>query len=150
MPAEPKATLERLLHHLGFTATVEESAWEDGILLNINSPDAEALTGRNGQVLSDLQYLTNRLLFEVDQDTPKVTVDVDGYRARAREGLVKRAMDAAEKVRRWGDIVELEPMSAFDRRIVHNALKDDPQIETQSAEIEGSNKKVILLRPRSV
>ena len=60
----------------------------------------------------------------------------------------KRAKEAAEKVRRWGDIIELEPMNAYDRRIVHQALKDDPDVETHSVEIDGSDKKVILLRPR--
>ena len=75
-------------------------------------------------------------------------VDVSGYRAQAREALVKKAKDAAEKVRRWGDVVELEPLSAFDRRIVHNAIKDDPDIETHSVEVEGTDKKVILFRPK--
>jgi predicted RNA-binding protein Jag len=55
---------------------------------------------------------------------------------------------AAEKVRRWGDIVELEPLSAFDRRVIHQALKDDPGIETHSVEVEGTDKKAILLRPK--
>jgi len=75
-------------------------------------------------------------------------VDVGGYRAQAREALVKKAKEAAEKVRRWGDVVELEPLSAFDRRIVHNAIKDDPDIETHSVEVEGTDKKVILFRPK--
>ena len=60
----------------------------------------------------------------------------------------KKAKDTAEKVRRWGDIVELEPMNAFDRRIVHNTLKDDPSVETHSVEVEGTTKKAILLRPK--
>jgi spoIIIJ-associated protein len=77
-----------------------------------------------------------------------VTVDVSGYRAQAREALVKKAKEAAEKVRRWGDVVELEPLNAFDRRIVHQALKDDPSIETHSVEVEGTDKKAILLRPK--
>jgi len=75
-------------------------------------------------------------------------VDVGGYRASARDALVKKAQEAAEKVRRWGDIVELEPMNAFDRRIVHNALKDDPSVETHSVEVEGTTKKAILLRAK--
>ena len=54
-------------------------------------------------------------------------VDVGGYRAQAREALVKKAKDAAEKVRRWGDAVELEPLNAFDRRIVHQALAGRPR-----------------------
>jgi len=61
---------------------------------------------------------------------------------------VKKAKDAAEKVHRWGDVVELEPMTAFDRRIIHQALKDDATIETQSVPVEGTDKKAILLRPK--
>jgi len=90
----------------------------------------------------------NRLLFQQDPTSPKIMVDVSGYRAQSRDALVKKAKDAAEKVRRWGDVVELEPLNAFDRRIVHNAIKNDPDIETHSVEVEGTDKKVILFRPR--
>jgi len=148
MPAQPKATLEKLLELLGFPATVEEHTLEDGLLLDVKTEDSGRLIGRQGQTLSDLQYVTNRLLFQQDQHAPKAMVDVGGYRAAARDALVKKAKDAAEKVRRWGDVVELEPLSAFDRRIVHQALKDDPDIETHSVEVEGTEKKAILLRPK--
>ena len=148
MPAPSKATLEKLLELLGFPATVEEHPMEEGILLDVKTDDPGRLIGRQGQTLSDLQYITNRLLFQHDQNAPKVMVDVGGYRTQAREALVKKAKDAADKVRRWGDVVELEPLSAFDRRIVHQALKDDPDIETHSVEVEGTDKKAILLRPK--
>ena len=148
MPAQPKSTLEKILELLGFPATIEEHAMEDSILLDVKTEDSGRLIGRQGQTLADLQYITNRLLFQQDQHSPKVMVDVSGYRAQAREALVKKAKDAAEKVRRWGDVVELEPLSAFDRRIVHHALKDDPDIETHSVEVEGTDKKAILLRPK--
>ena len=148
MPAQPKATLEKILELLGFTVTVEEHTLEDGVLLDVKTEDSGRLIGRQGQTLSDLQYITNRMLFQQDAAAPKVMVDVGGYRAQAREALVKKAKDAAEKVRRWGDVVELEPLSAFDRRIIHQALKDDPGIETHSVEVEGTEKKAILLRPK--
>ena len=148
MPAQPKETLEKILTHLGFQAAVEEHKLEEGVLLDVKTDDAGRLIGRQGQTLSDLQYITNRILFQQDANTPKVMVDVGGYRAQAREALVKKAKDAAEKVRRWGDAVELEPMTAFDRRVVHQALKDDPDVETHSVEVEGTDKKAILLRPR--
>jgi len=148
MPATPKDTLEKILELLGFPATVEEHAMEDGILLDVKSDDSGRLIGRQGQTLSDLQYLTNRILFQQDPSVPKAMVDVSGYRAQAREALVKKAKEAAEKVRRWGDVVELEPLSAFDRRIIHQALRDDPGIETHSVEVEGTEKKAILLRPK--
>jgi spoIIIJ-associated protein len=148
MPAQPKATLEKLLELLGFPTTVEEHQLDDGLLLDVKTEDSGRLIGRQGPTLSDLQYITNRLLFQQDAQAPKVMVDVSGYRAQARETLVKKAKDAAEKVRRWGDVVELEPMSAFDRRIIHHALKDDPDIETHSVEVEGTEKKAMLLRPK--
>jgi len=148
MSAEPKATLEKALELLGFSATVEEHKLEDGLLLDVKTEDSGRLIGRQGQTLSDLQYITNRLLFQQDPAAPKVTVDVGSYRTQARDALVKKAKEAAEKVRRWGDVVELEPMHAFDRRVVHQALKDDPDIETHSVEVEGTEKKAILLRPK--
>ena len=148
MPAQPKVTLEKILGFLGFQAAVEEHQLEEGLLLDVKTDDAGRLIGRQGQTLADLQYITNRLLFQQDPNSPKIMVDVGGYRAQAREALVKKAKDAAEKVRRWGDAVELEPLNAFDRRIVHHALKDDPDVETHSVEVEGSDKKAILLRPR--
>ena len=114
----------------------------------MKTEDSGRLIGRQGQTLADLQYITNRILFQQDPTVPKVTVDIGGYRAQAREALVKKAKEAAEKVRRWGDVVELEPLSAFDRRIIHQALKDDPSIETHSVEVEGTEKKAILLRPK--
>ena len=148
MAAEPKPTLEKMLQLLGFSVTIEEHHMEEGVLLDVKTDDSGRLIGRQGQTLSDLQYITNRLLFQQDPSAPKIMVDVSGYRAQARDALVKKAKDAAEKVRRWGDVVELEPLSAFDRRIIHQALKDDPNIETHSVEVEGTDKKAILLRPK--
>jgi spoIIIJ-associated protein len=148
MSAQPVETLQKILQLLGFDAQIEQQEMDDGVMLDVKAEDSGRLIGRQGQTLADLQYILNRILFQRDENAPKVMVDVGGYRAEAREALVKRAQEAAEKVRRWGDIVELEPMTAFDRRIVHHALKDDPDITTQSVEVEGTNKKVILLRPR--
>jgi len=148
MPAQPKEILEQMLNLMGFPSTVQEQQLEDGLLLDVKTEDSGRLIGRQGQTLSDLQYLVNRLAFQHDEKAPRVTVDVGGYRAQAREALVRKAKEAADKVRRWGDVVELEPMNAFDRRIIHNALKDDPGVETHSVEVEGTNKKAILLRPK--
>jgi len=133
---------------MGFSVTVEEQHLEDGILLDVNTDDPGRLIGRQGQTLGQLQYILNRLLFKVDPSIAKVTGDVGGYRSQARDALVQKAKEAAEKVRRWGDIVEMEPMNAYDRRVVHNTLKDDPTVETHSVEVEGTQKKAILLRPR--
>ena len=145
---DPKATLEELLRHLGIPATITEQPSEDQVMLDIETEEPARLIGRSGQTLAELQFLLNRLVFKNDSKVPRIILDVGGYRRQIRELLSKRAIEAAEKVRRWGDIVELEPMNAYDRRIVHQALKDDPDVETHSVEVDGSEKKVVLIRPR--
>lgn len=148
MPAQPKEIVEKILGSLGFVATVEEHTLDGDLTLDVKTEEAGRLIGRQGQTLADLQYLVNRILFQQDQTAPKVMLDVGGYRSQAREALVKKAKEAAEKVRRWGDAVELEPMGSYDRRVVHHALRDDPDVETYSVEVDGTEKKALILRPK--
>jgi spoIIIJ-associated protein len=148
MSAQPKQILEKILTTLGFAATIEEHTMDGDLTLDVKTDEAGRLIGRQGQTLADLQYLVNRILFQQDQQAPKVMLDVGGYRAQAREALVKKAREAAEKVRRWGDAVELEPMGSYDRRIVHHAMRDDPDVETHSVEVDGTEKKALILRPK--
>ena len=146
MPAQPKEILEKILGTLAFPATVAEQKIGDDLMLDVKTDESGRLIGRQGQTLADLQYIVNRILFQQDQSSPKVMLDVGGYRPQAREALVQKAKEAAEKVRRWGDIVEMEPLNAFDRRIVHQAIKDDPDIETHSVEVDGTEKKALIFR----
>ena len=150
MSSTAKNILENMLTHLGFDADVEETPMDSGSLLNVKTEDDPGrLIGRQGRTLSDLQYLTNRLLIVQDQEAPKVTVDVGNYRTENREDLVKQAKAAAEKARRWGEVIELDPMNAFDRRVVHQTLSDVEDITTESIEVEGTSNKVILIRPKT-
>ena len=147
MSTIPKSILENLLSRLGFNATVEETPMDDGSLLNVKTEDDPGrLIGRQGRTLSDLQYLTNRLLIVQDKEAPKVTVDVGNYRTENRDSLIKKANEAADKARRWGEVVEMEPMTAFDRRTVHQALAEAEGITTESIEIDGTTNKVVLVR----
>jgi len=149
MSTLPKNILENLLTRLGFEATIEETEMETGSLLNVKTEDDPGrLIGRQGRTLSDLQYLTNRLLIVQDKEAPKVTVDVGNYRTENTENLVKTAKEAAEKTRRWGEVVELVPMNAYDRRVVHQALTDVEDVTTESIEVEDTPNKVILVRPK--
>ncbi|SVC11989.1 uncharacterized protein METZ01_LOCUS264843 [marine metagenome] len=149
MSSKPKSILENMLNHLGFDASVEETALDSGSLLNVKTEDDPGrLIGRQGRTLSDLQYLTNRLLIEQDDEAPKVMVDVGNYRTENRDELVQKAKAAAEKARRWGEVVEMEPMNAFDRRVVHQALEEAEDVTTESIEVEDTNKKMILVRPK--
>ncbi|MEC8927957.1 MAG: KH domain-containing protein [Verrucomicrobiota bacterium] len=148
MADDSKTILENLLERLGFEATVNTEERDSGIVLNIECDDAGRLIGRQGRTLADLQYLTNRLSIAADDDAPKVTVDVGNYRGQSKNELAKQANAAAEKARRWGDIVEMEPMNAYDRRIVHQTLKDREDVVSESIEVEGTSNKVIIIRPK--
>src|ERR1035438_6248665 len=106
MSAQPKEILEKILGTLGFAATVETHTLDGDLTLDVKTEESGRLIGRQGQTLADLQYLVNRILFQADQSSPKVMLDVGGYRSQAREALVKKAKDAADKVRRWGDVVD--------------------------------------------
>ncbi|MGB0580399.1 MAG: protein jag [Limisphaerales bacterium] len=148
MTTEPKELIKELLATMGFEVEVEEKEFPTGPLYDIKSDESGRLIGRQGATLADLQYLVNRMLFRDNADSPKITLDVGGYRSKAQQALVDKAQDGAEKAKKNGDLVELEPMNSFDRYVVHNALKDDDEIETSSVEIEGSTKKVIIIRPK--
>jgi spoIIIJ-associated protein len=148
MSSSAKDILENMLTRLGFDAAVEETPMDSGSLLNVKTEDDPGrLIGRQGRTLSDLQYLTNRLLIVQDKEAPKVTVDVGNYRTESRDGLIEKAKAAAEKARRWGEVVELDPLNAFDRRVVHQTLQDVEDVSTESIEVEGTANKVILIRP---
>ena len=147
---DPKALLSSILKNLGFDVTIEEKEKDGSKVLDLQAPDDSGrLIGRKGQTLFDLQYILNRLLFQSDKNAEKVQIDVAGYRFDEQDKLADKAKKAAEQVRRWGDIVELEPMNSYDRRIIHNSLKDDPDIETQSVEVDGIHDKAIILRPKN-
>ena len=148
MSSSAKDILENMLTRLGFDAAVEETPMDSGSLLNVKTEDDPGrLIGRQGRTLSDLQYLTNRLLIVQDKEAPKVTVDVGNYRTESRDGLIEKAKAAAEKARRWGEVVELDPLNAFDRRVVHQTLQDVEDVSTESIEVEGTANKGILIRP---
>jgi len=147
---DPKALLDSILKNLGFDVAIEEKENDGSKVLDLKAPDDSGrLIGRKGQTLFDLQYILNRLLFQSNENAEKVQIDVAGYRFEEQDKLASKAKKAAEQVRRWGDIVELEPMNSYDRRIIHNALKDDPDIETQSVEVDGTHDKAIILRPKT-
>jgi len=126
-------------------ARVEESP--DGILATLSGADTGVLIGRHGQTLDALQYLANAISHTVagDERLP-VTVDAGGYRARRTATLEGVARRAAEKASSTGLSVALEPMTAVERKVVHESLKDDPEVETASDGTEPHRYVVVVPR----
>ncbi len=144
---DPGSVLQDMLEMLGFEAKVTETELEDGVLLYISTPEAGRLIGRQGQHLQDLKLLLGRMMQKQYPDIPrKIMVDVEHYLEKQNEDLIKKAQEAAEKVKRWGEPVELPPMNAYDRRVVHQALADDAELETISQETgrQGGKKKIVI------
>lgn len=141
------ATITEILKTLGIEAAIEEYEGDEGeIILDIVGDDLGVLIGRHGRTLDALQILvsavTNR---RIDRRYP-VVVDVSGYRHRRRiklEEIAKRAADRAVRQRRP---VELRPMTSFERRVIHLALRDDRRVTTQS---EGTEpQRMVVIHPR--
>jgi spoIIIJ-associated protein len=119
---------------------------EETVTLHVEGADEEAmglLIGRRGETLRSLQFLLNLLVSRKTQKWPQVVVDVGNYRQRRQESLEGLARRMAERVRQTGRPITLEPMAAYERRIVHLALRDDKTIYTESTG-EGENRKITI------
>ena len=104
----------------------------------------DRLIGRNGALLEDIQLLLNRVLLAKDKHAAKVQVDIEHWREMKDDGLAQRVRQIADIVRHSGRPYHLEPMNAYERRIVHNAFKDDPEIATWSPPDDARLKRITL------
>src|ERR1043166_7957674 len=129
----PKELLDTMLGYLGFVVQIEESQNEAGnLVLQIYTEESARLIGRDGETLEAIAFLLNRLLQAKDKDAPKVVVDCEHYRSMREDRIVQRVRELAGRVRVTGRSLQLEPMNSYERRVVHNAFKDDPEIATWS------------------
>jgi spoIIIJ-associated protein len=144
---EAKEILESMISRLGFEARIEIEMTEDhGEALQVHMDDPEALVGAEAERLEDLQYLVNRLLQQVQQEAPRVKVDVAHFRERREEALVETVRAAADEVRATGIPAKLDPMNSYQRRVVHNMFVEDPEIKSWSPEDDSRLKRITLFR----
>ena len=143
----PKELLDTMLGYLGFVVEIEEQTSEAGNLtLQIYTEESKRLIGRNGEMLDALQFLLNRLIQAKDKDAPKVIVDCEMYKSMREDRIVQRVRDLAERVRVSGRSLQLEPMNSYERRLVHNAFKDDPDVATWSPNDSARIKQITLIK----
>jgi len=148
-----KSVLETLLSLTGVSASVTPSAAllveeEEGatgsITLEIKGEDLGILIGRRGQTLSCLQYIVRLIVGHQTKAWLPITIDVEGYKRRRYDALRALAWRMAEQVKARGVPFALEPMVAYERRVIHLALADHPDVTTQSSG-EGEARKVVIL-----
>jgi spoIIIJ-associated protein len=150
--------LQKLLTQMRFRGRIvrhdpEQEAYVNGgnetpsVVLNIVSiseQDKGLLIGRRGETLAALQFMVNLLLGARTDLWARVVVDVDSYRLRRKEALTSLAERMAERVLAQRQPFPLEPMSPYDRRIVHMALAEHPQVMTESTG-EGEQRRVVIM-----
>jgi len=141
---EAKTILETMLSKLGFEYEVEILGEGQTAILNITSPDQSILIGKRGDRLDDMQYLVNRILRGKYPDAARVRVDSGGYRAEQEERVAEKARKLAGKVKESGRELWMNAMNSYHRRLVHNALVDDPEIETVSEDTGRRDKKILI------
>jgi spoIIIJ-associated protein len=147
-----KGILEKLLELLELPATVTLSEEftvidEDGnassIGLNIEGEDLGILIGRRGQTMVSLQHIVRLIVSHHTQERLPIVLDVEGYKQRRCEGLRALAMRLADQVTTRKMPFTMEPMTAFERRVIHLVLADHPDVMTESTGI-GNGRKVVI------
>jgi spoIIIJ-associated protein len=133
---EPSEALEELLEEIvaGLSLDVEVKVDErDGVLAGrLEGEDVGLFIGRHGQTIDAVQHLAQRIVFPDGPSPVRVLIDANGYRDRRAEALRAQADDAADEALSSGGPVELDPLPPFERRIVHEYLRDRGDVETHS------------------
>jgi spoIIIJ-associated protein len=146
LAAEVRSLVERIIAGIGVDARVDLQEDDEAITATCVGPDLGMLIGRHGQTIDAIQYLANAILFRAHADDRKeVVVDAAGYRARRRASLEALAVRSAQRAARYAEPVELDPMTAVERKIVHVRLKDFPGVETSSEGTEPN--RFIVITP---
>ena len=147
--ARLREVVERIAYEIGVRCTVEIEETDDEIRVVCDGDELGMLIGRHGQTIDAIQYLANAIVFRGRYEERKpLIVDAAGYRDRRQATLDALAIRMAEQAAATGQRVELEPMTAVERKIVHEKLKDDPEIETASEGTEPN--RFVVIFPRHV
>jgi spoIIIJ-associated protein len=136
--------IQAILGGFGIEAAIDEYEGDEGeIILDIVSGDLGMLIGRHGKTLDALQTLVSAITSRKIGFRYPVVVDVEGYRGRRREKLEDMARRTAERVHRQKRAVKLRPMTSYERRIIHVALRDDRRVVTASEGEEPTRSVVV-------
>ncbi|MGB9706475.1 MAG: protein jag [Microgenomates group bacterium] len=139
--------LKELLEHLEVGATFSIEEKEETFYINLQTDNPGILIGYHGQTLFALQLILSLIAYRRIGEWTKIVVDVGDYRQRREETLKRMAFSVAQKVKFSHQEQELPPMSGAERRIIHLALSDDPEVETESRG-EGKERRVVV-KPRA-
>lgn len=128
------------------SAPIDEYEGDDGeLILDVTAPDLAVLIGRHGRTLEALQTMVSLIVSRQLGFRYPVVVDIEGYKSRRNEKVANMARSAAARAIKQHSSVKLPPMSAYERRLVHIALRDNDAIETHSEGVDPERRVVITL-----
>lgn len=148
-PYSPREVIKNILKYMGLEGEVNIKRRPSGIVYNIEGKDLGMLIGKHGQTLEALQFIVNLIILKKGNRKSKITIDVEGYRARRERNLRDMALRMAEKARRERKNIVLEPMLPSERRIIHLALQNNPHVTTYSKGEEPMRKVIIAPKKRT-
>lgn len=138
--------IDRICQVMGVNVTTQTSKDGEHWHIDITGPELGILIGRRGDTLDALQYLTNLAVSRKLSERVRLVVDVEGYRLRREDTLVRLAKRLSEKVKNTGVRIVLEPMNPQERRIIHTSLQDEAMISTFSEGNDPNRRVVISLK----
>lgn len=141
-----RAFLEKVTRAMGLAVSMSVSEDEDCVTINLRGEDLGLLIGKHGQTLDALQYLMNLVAQRDARDRLRIVLDIEDYRKRRAETLEQLALRLADRAKRSGERVVLEPMTPHERKIIHMSLQSDSRIETFSEGQEPFRRVVITVR----
>ncbi len=136
--------LTGLLDRMGLEAEIVEVQEKERIEVELEGEDAGRVIGKRGQTLDGLQFMVNKVVNRFPEGRQHVVLDVEGYKDRRDDSLTSMAHRLADKASRTGKVISINPMPARERRVIHIALADPPDVTTRS-DGEGTDRRVCIV-----
>ena len=141
-----KAFLLEIISKMKLDVDLDIQEEDDQILIKIQGKDSGIIIGRRGETLDSLQYLASLVVNKSSEDYKRITIDIENYRQKREETLIKLAERLADRVVKYRRSVTLEPMNPYERRIIHSSLQNNRSVKTYSVGDDPNRKVVIALK----
>jgi len=138
-----KKFLDEMSKEMGLDINIKVYQNKDSVYVDVDGPDSGTVIGKRGQTLDAIQYLTSLVVNKGEHDYIRVVIDAEGYRQKREIALEKLAVRLAEKAKKSGRSVRLEPMNPYERKVIHTALQKVSGVNTRS-EGEEPYRRVII------
>lgn len=139
-----KLLIESILEKMGIEGSVDFTKGADSPFFIVKTNEAGILIGEGGKNLLSLSHILKKIIIKNFENPPQFSLDINGYYTKRINDLKETAKMSAQRARFFKKEIELEPMNAFERRIVHECLGEYPDIKTESVGVEGRDRRIVI------